>query len=88
MTDPFQNHETALTSPARNGFSVTPNDSADLFTTCRGIFVGVGGDISLVLAEESSPVLFKNIPDGSVIPLAVKKVESTLTTATDLVGLY
>lgn len=88
MTDPFESHETSLTSPARNGFSVTPDDSSDLSITCRALFVGGAGDISAVLAADSSSIMFANIPAGTVLPMSVKRVEATLTTATDIVGLY
>ena len=88
MTDPFKSHETALTSPARKGFSITPNDSVDLSVTCRAMFVGVAGDISVILADDSSSIVFKNVPAGSVLPISVKRVEATLTTASDILGLY
>ena len=88
MTDPFKNHATALTSPARNGFSIIPNDSIDLSVTCRALFVGNTGDISVILADDSSSVIFKNISSGTIFPVSAKRVEATLTTATDLVGLY
>jgi hypothetical protein len=88
VTDPFKSHATALTSPARKGFSVTPNDSADLSVTCRALFVGSAGDVSVILADDSSSVVFKNVPAGTVMPISVKRVEATLTTATDILGLY
>lgn len=88
MTDPFKSHETALTSPARNSFSVIPDDASDLVTTCRALFIGGAGNISVILADDSSSLVFKNIPAGTVMPIAVKRVEATLTTATDILGLY
>ncbi len=88
MTDPFKSHESGLTSPARNGFSISPNDSVDLSVTCRALFVGVAGDISVILANDSSSVVFKNIPAGTVLPISAKRVEATLTTATNILGLY
>ncbi len=88
MTDPFKSHETALTSPARNGFSVTPDDGTDLTVNCRSLYIGGAGDVSAILVNDSSPVVFKNVPSGVVLPISVKRVEATLTTATDIVGLY
>jgi hypothetical protein len=88
MTDPFKEHEAALTSPARNAFVVTPDDAIDLPITCRSLFVGGAGDVSAILAKEISAVIFKNVPAGAVLPVSVKRVEATLTTATDIVGLY
>ena len=88
MMDPFLNHETALSSPARNCYAITPNDSVDLSVVCRSLFVGGAGDVSVILANDSSSVVFKNVPMGSVLPVFAKKVEATLTTATDILGLY
>jgi len=88
MTDPFKSHETALTSPARNGFAITPNDSVDLSITCRALFVGGAGDVSVILKGDSSSIVFKNVSAGTVLPVSAKRVEATLTTATDIVGLY
>ena len=88
MTDPFKSHQTALTSPARNGFSVTPDDGTDLPVNCRSLFIGGAGDLSAILVGDSSPVTFKNISPGSILPISAKRVLTTLTTATDIVGLY
>ena len=88
MNDPFKSHQTALTSPARNGFSLMPDDGTDLPVNCRSLFIGGAGDVSAILVGDSSPVIFKNIPSGSILPISVKRVVSTLTTATDIVGLY
>lgn len=88
MTDPFKSHETALNSPARNSFSITPNDSIDLSVTCRALFIGIGGDVSVILVGDTSPTVFKNIQAGTIVPISVKRVEATLTTATDILGLY
>ena len=88
MNDPFKSHQTELTSPARNGFSVAPDDGTDLSVICLSLFIGGSGDVSAILVGDSSPVIFKNIPPGSILPISVKRVEATLTTATDIVGLY
>lgn len=88
MTDPFKSQETALTSPARNAFSITPDDGTDLSVSCRSLFIGGAGDVSAILVGDFSSTLFKNIQAGVILPISVKRVEATLTTATDIVGLY
>ncbi|MZH02499.1 MAG: hypothetical protein F3745_03625 [Nitrospinae bacterium] len=88
MTDPFKDHQTALTSPARNGFSVVPDDGTDLPVNCRSLFIGGEGDLSAILVGDSSSIIFKNIPQGTILPVSVKRVLSSLTTATEIVGLY
>ncbi len=75
-------------SPARAAAAVTPNDDTDLAGGCRGLYVGTGGDLALILAEDSAAVTFKNAISGTVLPLCVKRVKATGTTATDIVALY
>ena len=62
------------------------------------LFVGVGGDI--VVLPEGHPdtdiatpasrgaVLFKNVPSGSFLPMSIKKVFATNTTATNILAIY
>lgn len=68
--------------------AITPNDSTD-FTlgVCRAIYVGVGGDISLVdLSGET--VVFAGVIAGSILPVQTARVNATDTTASSLVALY
>lgn len=67
--------------------AVTPSDSTDLTDVARGLFIGVGGDISVETADGQSAVVFKNLSDGQFFPVAVSRVNSTSTTATDIVAL-
>lgn len=51
------------------------------------IYVGVGGDVKVKDAAGNTTT-FKNVPSGSILPLAnVELVYMTDTSATDLVGL-
>lgn len=57
------------------------------------LYVGTAGDLSVIIAgtfgggQAFSPVLFKNVPAGSILPVIVDYVISTTTTATDFVAL-
>lgn len=54
------------------------------------LFVGGGGtpsDISVVPACSDQTVVMQNIPDSSFIPLQVKRVNATNTTATNIIAL-
>lgn len=84
--DEFGSHAPGLTSPASDAFAVTPNDGADLAQVTRGLWVGVAGDVSVV-TRGGTTVTLKGAPSGSLIPIRVKRVRSTGTTATDIVGL-
>lgn len=75
-----------LSAPASNHFAITPHDSTNFTEECRGIYVGVGGDI-VVVTQNDDAVTYKNAQSGSIIPIRAKRVNSTSTTATNLVGL-
>jgi len=73
------------------GVVVTPSDSVDIVgataNTPAALFVGTGGDISVITLGGSTLVL-KNIADGSFLPIQVTRVKATSTTATDIVALF
>lgn len=56
---------------------------------CRAIYVGVGGDVSAVMAEGSkATVVFKNAASGSILPISATKVTAAGTGATNLVAVF
>jgi hypothetical protein len=77
-----------LDAPACQAFAVTPNDAADLAFTSRGIWVGGAGNIAVILLNDSSAVTFVGLAAGTFLPLGVKRVMSTNTTATNIVAVY
>lgn len=55
----------------------------------RGIYVGVTGDVEVkLIGDSTTAVVFKNVPQGTIIHAVVTHLVSTNTTATDLVGLW
>jgi hypothetical protein len=88
MPDSFQHHQSALDAPAFNASAVTPNDGADLGATARALFIGVGGDVAAILKGDATSVVFKNVPQGTVLPVSAKRVLATGTTATNIVALW
>jgi len=76
-----------ITSPADSGTSITPDDNTDLLQSTRALWVGASGDIEVVLFNDTSSIILKNVPSGTMLPLIVKRVRATGTTATDIVGL-
>jgi len=51
------------------------------------LYIGTGGDVK-VTTISGDDVTFKNLPNGSVLAVQVKKVFSTGTDADDIVALY
>lgn len=65
---------------------VTKSD-VTVFDAPQAIFVGTGGDIALRLIGDSTTVTYKNIPDGTFLPVLADQVLSTGTTASDIVRM-
>ncbi len=51
------------------------------------LFAGGAGDINLITVDDDT-VLFKGIVAGQFLPVQVKRVKATNTTATDIVALW
>lgn len=65
---------------------VTPSDSVDLDRPMRALYVGGTGTVTLALLDNST-VLFTAVPVGAILPVQFRRVNSTGTTATLLVGM-
>ena len=85
--DRFENYANSLVSPACDGAEVAPSDGADLTQITRAIYVGEGGDLSLIFAS-GTPVTLRAVPGGTVLPLRATRVRATGTTATAIVALW
>ena len=86
MSDPFQHERVSREMPARNAAAVTPHDANDLAVVTRALWVGGDGDLSVILAGDDDPVTIKGA--SQVVPIAVRRVRATGTTATDIVALW
>ena len=76
----------SYSDPASGVFVITPSDTENFVKTTRSIFVGGGGNLSVLAADGSTAVL-AGVPAGSVLPIAVRRVNASGTSATGLVGL-
>jgi len=85
-SDSFSTVQTSFEGPARNAEAVTPDDDTDLTNVSRALWVGTGGDV-VVTMQGGDTVTFANVPDGSLLPIAVSRVKATNTTAADMVAL-
>ena len=74
--------------PATSARIITPSDTLDTeFIQTRAIYVGGGGNLRVQMIDDQD-VLFTAVPTGQVLALRVKRVFSTNTTATLIVGLW
>jgi hypothetical protein len=87
----------AYLDQALNAQAVTPDNNNDLLLSGGAItegsnngaclFIGTGGDIQVTMLGGQT-VIFANIPDGTFLPIQVRRVWSTNTNATDILALY
>lgn len=66
-------------------FAVTPSDATNFATRARGVYVGVGGNISFVDGKGTA-VLLSNVPTGAFINAECLRINAAGTTATNMVG--
>lgn len=56
------------------------------------LYVGTGGDLVVTIVGSEIPVMFKNVPDASFLPIIVSNVwergDMGLTTASDIIAIY
>ena len=88
----YFNLEQETKAISRNSKAVTPSntDFTETFVP-RGeaaLYVGTGGDVSVRMAgdESDATVVFKNVADGSFLPIVVKAV-LTATTASNILAI-
>lgn len=77
----------SLSDPAQDGFAVVPADSD--FTgnrQARALYIGTTGNIH-VTTVTGVELTFNNVPVG-FLPVSVKRVWSTGTTASNIVALW
>lgn len=71
----------------KGAVAVVPSDVTVLARgVCQAIYVGVSGNISVLMLDGSS-VVFNAVPAG-VFPIQAARVNATSTTATNMVALY
>lgn len=78
----------SMTNPAGNAEAITPSDTVDMTYICRGIYVGVAGNVVVIPAGSKIAVTFVGVPAGYVLPVCASRVNNTNTTATNLVALW
>jgi hypothetical protein len=86
MADSFAQYQDAENAPSRAPYSVVPHDSNALPTVPKGLYVGVGGDVTLRGISGSADVTYRNLPDASYIAVRASHVRATGTTASALIA--
>lgn len=75
-----------LIDPGDGGFDITPSDTEDLAVPARGLYVGTTGDVTVDMINGDT-LTFVSLTGGIVHPIRVRRVYSTGTDATDIIGI-
>ncbi len=74
--------------PASKLVAITKSDATDLTDNkIKALWVGGAGDVAVIAINDSAAVTLVGVQAGTILPVMVKKVMSTNTTATNIVGL-
>lgn len=85
--DSYKDHSSTLTAPVRDAEAAVDGIDTTLGRTSRALYVGVGGDLAVELAEGTT-VTFRGVPAGSLLPFRATRILGTLGTATGVVALW
>jgi hypothetical protein len=81
------NYPSNSVGPATSAVSITPHDTNDLDTVTRGIYVGASGDLKVDMVGGGT-VIFVALVGGVIHPIQARRVYSTGTTATGIIGIW
>jgi hypothetical protein len=86
MVDQYAGRAQSFDAPSAHGFSVAPSDSLNFAEPTRALYVGSGGNIAVVMLS-GAVLTLANVMSGALLPVRVKRVNATDTTAAQIVGL-
>lgn len=80
--------ETGLTVPAKRAAIVVPNDNTDLLEYPKALRVGGAGNLKILPSRnaDDAPITIA-VTAGEVVPIQVRRVWATGTTATGILAL-
>lgn len=71
---------------ATHAVTVVPSDTTIFSPPLSQLYVGVAGDLSILMMGDTVPVLLKAAPLGMLSGMLIQKVMTTGTAATTMVG--
>lgn len=83
--NPFAHRARSIHGPATDAFPVTPDDATDLPIVAITLYVETGG--TLVIDTVAGETRTLTVADFSILPLGVRRVRATGTTATGIHAL-
>ena len=85
--DNFKGIANGLNFPATRAVSIVASDTDELEYVTRAIYIGGDGDVKVVTSDGDT-VIFQGLLAGTLLPIRVRQVYSTGTTATNMIALW
>lgn len=86
MANPFHGRAVPLGGPATDIVALTPDDAADLPVAALALYVEAGGTLVIDTLSGGAPRIL-TVPDHTLLPVAVRRLRATGTTAQGVHGL-
>jgi hypothetical protein len=86
MTNPYGGRAAPLSGPATDLLPITPDDGVDLPVAALALYVETGGAVVLDTVSGDAPRTVV-VGDRALLPVAVRRVRQTGTTASGLHAL-
>jgi hypothetical protein len=78
----FSSNQASRTDPGRGSLAVVTHNTNELATLAQSLYVTVGGTVKFTAADDTVDTW--TVPDNFIIPVQVKIVWATGTTATGI----
>lgn len=88
MADYFSSTLDSVSAPATRAVAVVASDVNPLADIPKALYVGTGGTLALRGVAGTTDTVWKNVPDGTVLPFRAQFVRATGTSAADILALY
>ena len=85
--DSYHKFGDGLEAPALEADPVTPDDSNDLVSVTRALYIGGTGNVTVRMKGKTTSVTFVAVPVG-ILPIRVDRVLVSGTTATSIVAMW
>jgi hypothetical protein len=86
--DKFAKSSSILDSPGKSAYAVVPANDTELAVYSRQVYVGGTGNLNVIMVGDTANTLFSAVQVGTMLPIRVKVIHSTGTTATNIVAVY
>jgi hypothetical protein len=83
-----------MNGPLNKFEPITPSDTVDIprYTQTQqltdGVYVGGGAGVIVAVMADRSTCTFAGAITGSILPIGVRRINASATTATNLVAVY